>query len=106
MEGLIEKLDKRRFNGGARKGAGSKLGAKYRKTVMREAAAAYLTRRIEEEMEGLVTALVAKGKRGDIPAIKEAFERGLGRVKDTHEHQVTLETVLVRFLDERNSNPK
>ena len=72
-------------NGGARPNSGPKLGAKYKKTIAKEAATMYLIRRIEENIEPLATALIEKALSGETPALKEAFERGLGKVRDIHE---------------------
>ncbi len=72
-------------NGGARPNSGPKLGAKYRKTIERQAAAHRLTQRIEAKIDELADVLIAKGLEGDIPALKEAFERGLGKVKEVRE---------------------
>src|SRR3990167_6244984 len=74
----------RKKNGGARPNSGPKLGAKYKKTIAKEAATMYLIRRIEENIEPLTTALIEKALEGDMPALKESFERGLGKVKETH----------------------
>src|SRR3990167_12917 len=71
-------------NGGARKGAGSKLGAKYKKTIAKEAATMYLIRRIEERIEPLADKLIDLALEGDVSAMKETLERGLGKVKDVH----------------------
>lgn len=82
-------------NGGARPNSGPKLGAKYKKTIAKEAATMYLIRKIEENIEPLATALLAKALEGDMPALKEAFERGLGKVKETHklEGEITINGV-------------
>lgn len=77
-----EQLPKKK-NGGARPNSGPKLGAKYKKTIAKEAATMYLIRRIEESIEPLTTALLRKALEGDMPALKESFERGLGKVRDT-----------------------
>lgn len=84
----IEKMDKRKFNGGARAGAGMPKGKKTRKTLIKEKAQEYLTRRIEEAIEPLATALIEKAIEKDVSALKEAFERGLGKVKDVHDVNV------------------
>ena len=91
MEVTLDKLEKK--HGGARKGAGSKLGAKYKKTIAKEAATMYLIRRIEENIEPLATALLQKALEGDMPALKEAFERGLGKVKEVHKMEGKLTIV-------------
>ena len=85
MEDLIEKIDKRKFNGGPRVGAGKKQGSKNRKTLIKEAAQMYLIRRVEEEIEGLTTALLDKAKEQDVGAIKEAFDRAWGKSREKHD---------------------
>ena len=79
----IEQLTKKK-KGGARPNSGPKLGAKYKKTIAREAATMYLIRRIEENIEPLASALIEKALEKDTGALKEAFDRGLGKVKETH----------------------
>lgn len=80
MEETLEKLEKK--HGGARAGAGMPKGKKTRKTLIKEKAQEYLTRRIEESIEPLANALIVKALEGDISALKESFERGLGKVKE------------------------
>jgi hypothetical protein len=80
----IEKIDLRKFNGGKRAGAGMPKGKKTKKTLVREAATMYLIRRIEENIKPLTDALIEKALEKDMQALKEAFERGLGKVKETH----------------------
>ena len=91
----IEKIDGRKNNGGARKGAGMKLGAKIRKTIRKEAAQMYLIRRVEEEIEGITKALLDKAKGKDIPAIKEALDRAWGKSREKHDVSVTYPTPIL-----------
>ncbi len=86
MSEQTEQLPKK--NGGARPNSGPKLGAKYKKTIAREAATLRLTKRIEEKIDELADALIAKGLEGDIPAIREAFERGLGKVVEKRHYEI------------------
>ena|SRR3990167_5404814 len=82
----IEQIEQKpiKKKGGARPNSGPKLGAKYKKTIAREAAVAYLTRRIEEKIEPLADKLIDLALTGDVSAMKETLERGLGKVKDVH----------------------
>ncbi len=104
----MEETEKTEFkpkkkNGGARPNSGPKKGSKQKRTRIKEAAALRLTKKIEEKIDELADALVTKALTGDVAGLKEAFERGLGKVKDTHEHDIVT-TVLVRFLDEGKNN--
>ena len=98
MEETLDKLENK--HGGKRVGAGSKLGSKYKKTVAKEAATMYLIRRIEENIEPLTTALIMKALEGDMPALKESFERGLGKVKETHriEGEIKIDSNEIKFI--------
>lgn len=77
-------------NGGVRPGAGMPKGKKTRKTIEKEKAAEYLMRRIGEKMEPIATALIDKALTGDVPALSITLDRGLGKVKDTHEIDATV----------------
>ena len=79
METEQTELKPLKKNGGARPNSGPKLGAKYKKTIVREAAVAYLTRRIEEKIEPLADKLIEVALTGDVSAMKETLERGLGK---------------------------
>ena len=100
MEEQLETLERKGW-GGARKCAGFPKGKKARKTLIKEKAQAYLTRRIEEAIEPLSTALIEKALEKDVSALKEAFERGLGKVKETHklEGEVNIKGVNITFRD-------
>ena len=76
-------------NGGARPNSGPKKGAKYRKTRVKEIAQMYLIRRVEEEIEPIVSALIEKAKQKDIMAIREALDRAWGRSREKHDVSVT-----------------
>ena len=80
-------------NGGVRPGAGMPKGKKTRKTLMKIKAQEYLTKRIEEAIEPLATALIEKAIEKDVSALKEAFERGLGKVKEVHKMEGKLTIV-------------
>lgn len=62
--------------GGKREGAGRKKASH---TIQAEAFKAYLIAKVIKEKEPIVQALIAKAKTGDVPALKEVFERVLGK---------------------------
>jgi hypothetical protein len=62
--------------GGKRPGAGRK---KAQHTIQSEALKAYLIAEVIKEKEPIVKALILKAKTGDVPALKEVFERVLGK---------------------------
>lgn len=68
-------MDGRADNGGAREGAGR---PKLEATKLREA----LIRIAEEKAEPLAQALMEKALTGDVPALKEAMDRTIGKVVD------------------------
>ena len=43
-------------------------------------------------MQDIIKVLIKKSKQGDIPAIKELFDRALGRPLQTHEVDVEVRT--------------
>jgi ferritin-like protein len=45
-----------------------------------------------EDMQAIVKQLITKAKNGDIPAIKELFDRALGKPHQTHEVDVEVKT--------------
>ena len=56
-------------------------------TIEREKMKDYIAGRIAENGEAIVGALMVKAIEGDVPAIKELFDRGFG--KPTQETQLT-----------------
>jgi len=68
--------------GGYRPGAGRPKAAH---TVQAEALKAYLIKKVIEQREPLISALIAKALTGDVPALKEILERTLGKVTEKHE---------------------
>lgn len=62
--------------GGARPGAGRPKG---QHTVEAEAAKARLVELFVAEKDAIFKALIGKAKKGDVPALKELFERVWGR---------------------------
>jgi len=65
--------------GGKREGAGRKVA---RHTLQAAEARKYLIQEVIKEIEPLVKALIKQGKAGNITALKEIFDRALGRVTD------------------------
>jgi len=62
--------------GGYREGSGRKKG---QATIEREKMKDYIAQRIVENAEPIIAVLIEKAVKGDIPAIKELFDRGFGR---------------------------
>ena len=58
------------------KKAGRKKGEA---TILREKAKDYLARRLEEEIAPIADKLIEKASKGDVPAIKELFDRAWGK---------------------------
>jgi hypothetical protein len=89
-------------NGGKRPGAGRKKGSKAQHTIQAEAAKAYLINRFLAEKEPIVTALLASAMTGNVPAIKELFERVWGKVPATLEADATGELfqIIIKRKDE------
>ena len=56
--------------------AGRKKGAA---TIEREKMKEYIAQRIADNGEAIVTVLIDKALTGDVPAIKELFDRGFGK---------------------------
>jgi hypothetical protein len=69
-------------NGGKRPGAGRKKGGKASHTLKAEQDRKYLIEQVIKEIEPLVSALIKQGKAGNITALKEIFDRVLGKVTD------------------------
>lgn len=75
--------------GGARPGAGRKPGFN---AIQSEKLREYLIEEVLKEKGPLVQALITKAKSGDVQALKEVFERSVGKVKDVSEvtHKIEL----------------
>ena len=69
--------------GGWRPGAGRK---KATHTIQSEALKKALVEAVIREKEPLIKALIAKGKKGDVPALREILERVIGKVSLPMEH--------------------
>ncbi len=75
MAGLASKL-----NG---KKGGRPKGTKTEVTIAREKAREYLARRVEEEIQPIANKLIEKASTGDVPAIKELFDRAWGKSRES-----------------------
>ena len=62
------------------KKGGRPIGSKDPHTLMREKAREVLIKKVEENIEVIVSALIEKAKQGDISAVKELLDRAWGRV--------------------------
>lgn len=75
-------------------------------TVAREKAREYLVRRVEEEIEPIADKLIEKAQTGDVPAIKELFDRAWGKSKETQDVSVRMVTPIygAKSVQGHNSN--
>ena len=76
------------------KTGGKKKGYKAPQTLATEEFRKLLIQKVLEEQEPIIQALIDKGKLGDIAALKEIFERVLGRVKEQMEVSGQIDTEL------------
>ena len=81
--------------GGARPGAGRKKGVK---TIQSEKLREFLIAEVLRERGPIVTALIEKAKTGDVAAIREVFERAIGKVKESMEIETVGEPLNVIIL--------
>ena len=65
--------------GGARPGAGRPKDKKEKQTLVKEAALLALREMVLAEITPITQALIAKGKTGDVQAIRELFDRAFGK---------------------------
>jgi hypothetical protein len=65
--------------GGARPGAGRPKDSKEKQTLVKEQALLALRELVLKEITPIAEALITKAKTGDIPAIKELFDRAFGK---------------------------
>lgn len=67
------------------KWGGKKTGTKNKRTIEQEKAQQITREEILKELVPILQALINKSKKGNIPAIQEALNRAIGKVKDTIE---------------------
>lgn len=65
--------------GGYRPGAGRPKDSKEKQTLVKEQALLILREKVLAEIEPIAAVLIEKAKTGDIPAIKELFDRCFGK---------------------------
>lgn len=65
--------------GGYRPGAGRPKGSKDPTTLVKEQALLILREKVLAEITPVTQALIEKAKTGDVPAIKELFDRAFGK---------------------------
>jgi hypothetical protein len=65
--------------GGARPGAGRPKDSKEKQTLIKEQALLVLREMVLQEITPIAEKLIEKAKTGDIPAIKELFDRAFGK---------------------------
>lgn len=65
--------------GGARPGAGRPKGSKDPNTLVKEKALLALREMVLKDITPVTQALLRKAKTGDVPAIKELFDRAFGK---------------------------
>lgn len=81
-------------HGGKRTGAGRPQGSKAAHTLEAEAVRQHLISEAIKNKEAIIAALIEQAKEGKIPAIREPFERVLGRPSD-----------LIELIDRRKNEP-
>jgi len=70
------------MRGGKRENAGRPIGSKAKKTLEREALKDYIFSEVKLHQKEIIQALLDKGTKGDISAIRELLDRAVGKVKD------------------------
>ena len=86
---------------------GRPRGSKARHTLQAEAIRAYLIEEVIKQKVGITKALIKKAKSGDITAIKEVYDRVLGKPKEQVElpnevHYIKTEK-LIAFIENSES---
>lgn len=69
--------------GGAQPGAGRPKGTA---ALNAEMFRAYLSERLMKEKGPIIDALIEKAKKADVAAVKELFDRAMGKAKELVEH--------------------
>src|ERR1017187_5146682 len=91
--------------GGKRPGAGRKLGSKATHTIQAEAAKKLLVEMFIASKEPIFKALIGKTLIGDVPAIRELFERVWGKVPasiDAGEDGQALFQIIIKQMNEQS----
>jgi len=86
--------------GGKRPGAGRKKGSKDPKTIQAEILKNLLIQEVVKEKAPLIRALISKGKKGDVSALREIFDRVLGKVKEEMDLNITAKAKKLKIIQE------
>jgi hypothetical protein len=91
--------------GGKRPGAGRPKDSKDKQTLVKEMALLALREMVLRDITPVTEALISKAKTGDVPAIKELFDRAFGKAPQavTGPDGEKLDVGVV-FLPQRASN--
>ena len=76
----------------------AKKKGKHKKTIEKEKEIEYIQKRIRERLEPILDALILKCEEKDLPAIKEALDRLIG--KSNQNLEVKGELKISKLLDE------
>ena len=69
-------------HGGKRPGAGRPLGSRSEKTLEQEALRQYIFDEVVKNKESIVASLIQGANAGNVQAIKEVFDRAVGKVTE------------------------
>lgn len=69
-------------HGGKRPGSGRKIGSLAAHTLDAQTVRQYLIQEVIKAKKPIVMALINKGKKGDVSALREILDRVLGKVKE------------------------
>lgn len=81
-------------HGGHRPGAGNKKGNAWGKTKEEKTAQELLREYLRPHIADIADALLKEGRKGDVPAVKEIFERAMGKTTIPVEHSGAILTSL------------
>ena len=93
-------------HGGKRKNSGRPKGGLASHTLEAQTLRQYMIQEVIANKKELVEALIEKAKSGEVSALKEVFDRSLGKVKDSMEISTPTESPLAGILREIRSRNK
>lgn len=85
-------------HGGNRKNSGRPKGSLATHTLEAQTLRQYMIQEVIANKKELVEALIEKAKAGEVSALKEVFDRSLGKVKDSMEISTRAESPLAPIL--------
>lgn len=95
------------FQKGHKRIGGMREGQKTKKTLEKELILKYLMEKMIEGKKPIVNALIREMKKGNIAAIKEGFDRVLGRVKEVLDINADIEYTESKLADLlKNATPE